>query len=178
VDKPIAAWPMMRGLIGVLVLPVAAGQLLRAPAPLRQLSTRYKSVLSVVARLLTVAIMFKAGVEVRDRLGNDAAPGLGSLVLVAGVCLTIHLVALASGLWSSKALGFDRPSQIAVAIAGSQKTLPVSLILFEEHFRNYALAVFPLVFYHFGQLIVDTFIADRLAGRPPPGEELPTEEVL
>ncbi len=85
---------------------------------------------------------------------------------MAGLCVSLHLTALFAGLWSSKALGFDRPSQIAVAFACSQKTLPVALLLFETYFKDaYPLAVVPMVFYHVGQLIVDTFIAQELARR-------------
>jgi len=94
------------------------------------------------------------------------------------VCLGIHLAALAGGFWSSRALRFDRPSQIAVAFACSQKTLPVALVLFDYFKERYPLAVVPMVLYHLGQLFVDTFIADGLAGRPLREAELPPEAVL
>jgi sodium/bile acid cotransporter 7 len=122
----------------------------------------------VLARLLTAAIMLKAAVEVRKRFdGQENPPGVAVLVLVAGVCLAIHLLALGSGWWSSRALGMDRPSRVAVALGGSQKTLPIALILFDAYFKEYPLAVIPMVFYHFGQLILDTFLADRMAGKVP-----------
>ena len=38
-------------------------------------------------------------------------------------------------------------------------------LVFERYFPNYPLVVLPLAFYHFGQLVVDTFIADWLAHR-------------
>jgi sodium/bile acid cotransporter 7 len=172
-DQILRAGPMMLKLVLVLVVPVAVGQLLRMPPALRDIATKHKPALSVAARLLTVAVMLKAAVEVRNRLGDDtSAPGFSTLLLVAVVCITIHLIALAGGLWSSRLFGFTRPRQIAVALGGSQKTLPVSLILFDAYFQeNYPLAVVPMVFYHFGQLIVDTFIADRLAGKRMPVEE-------
>jgi hypothetical protein len=42
-------------------------------------------------------------------------------------------------------------------------------LLFERYYRDaFPLAVGPLLFYHVGQLIVDTFIAERLkAGASP-----------
>jgi len=159
---------MMVKLAIVLVAPVAVGQLLRVPARLRRLATQHVTAWGVAARLLTVAVMLKAAVEVRNRLdGDTAVPGPFALVLLALLCLAIHLFGLAAGLWSGRCLGFDRDSSIAVAFGGSQKTLPVSLILFDAYFQGYPLAVIPIVFYHFGQLIADTFIAERLAGRSP-----------
>jgi len=92
--------------------------------------------------------------------------------------LMLHLAVLLFGMWSSKGLGFDRGNQIAVGIAGSQKTLPVSLILFDAYFTHFTLAVIPMVFYHFGQLIADTFIADRLAGRQAQDTESPADTMV
>jgi sodium/bile acid cotransporter 7 len=87
---------------------------------------------------------------------------------VAVACLAVHLIGLALGFWSSRALRFDRPNQIAVAIACSQKSLPVALFLYQTYSEVYPLAVIPLAIYHVGQLIVDTIIAERMAraGRP------------
>jgi sodium/bile acid cotransporter 7 len=162
----VDAGPMMLKLLLVLVVPVGIGQLLRLPASFRSMATAYKPSLSVVARLLTAAIMLKAAVEVRKRFdGREDPPAIAALILVAGVCLAVHLVALGGGWWSSRTLGMDRPSRVAVALGGSQKTLPVSLILFDAYFRQYPLAVIPMVFYHFGQLILDTFLAERMAGK-------------
>lgn len=156
---------MMGNLALVLVLPVGVGQLARAAPVLAAAADRWKGALSVLSRLLVVVIMLKAAVEVRERLGDDGATiGAGTLLLTAGVCVGTHLLALAAGVWSGKLLGMDAASRAAVAFAGSQKTLPVSLYLFEAYFRQYPLAVVPMAFYHVGQLLVDTFIADWLAG--------------
>jgi predicted Na+-dependent transporter len=164
----IDAGNMIARLFFVLVLPVAVGQLMRLGRPFARAADRAKLPMGVGARLLTLTIMLKAAVDVRNRLGSE--PGLveGWLLLeAAALCLIAHLGALAAGYWISKALRFDRPNQIAVALAGSQKTLPVALILFDAYFTAYPLALVCLVFFHVGQLVVDTFIADALARRGP-----------
>src|SRR5262249_37164337 len=134
-------------------------------------------------RLLILAIILQTAVDVRDKLGErEQTLAISSLLLAAGVCVGTHLTALLGGLWTSRGLGFDRPSQIAVAFSCSQKTLPVALVLFKEYFQEqYPLAVVSIFCYHMGQLIVDTFIADGLAGRPksePPLTALPPETVV
>jgi sodium/bile acid cotransporter 7 len=156
---------MMRELLLVLVAPVALGQLLRAFPPLVRLVYRGRAFLGVVSRLLIVSIILKAAADVAIRLTTRAdLPSPLLLSGIAGLCMGLHLTALFAGLYSGKVLGFDRPSRIAIAFAGSQKTLPVALLLFETYFKDmHPLAVVPIVFYPVGQLVLDTFIAEQLA---------------
>jgi sodium/bile acid cotransporter 7 len=176
VPVEVNAAELMRELLLFLVVPVSLGQLSRAFPPLARAVTRYRPVIGFVAQLLVFGVILKAAVGVRDALGQSA--GLATAELMASVVVAVgtHLAALTLGLWTSRGLRLDHPNQIAVAIAGSQKTLPVALLLFEGYFRErYPLAVVPLVAYHVGQLIVDTFIADALAHRKPHLPEFPPE---
>src|SRR5438034_678770 len=95
--------------------------------------------------------------------GNEATALLVTRLTTGTSCLAIHLIGLAFGFWSGRALRFDRPNQIAVAFGCSQKSLPVALFLYQTYAEAYPLAVIPLAIYHMGQLIVDTVIAERMA---------------
>jgi solute carrier family 10 (sodium/bile acid cotransporter), member 7 len=163
----VDAIAMMRELLVVLVVPVGLGQLARTAPPLARVADRGRTVLGVISRLLICSIILKAATDVASRLATRPEMLSPALLLgTAALCLGLHLTALAAGLGSGKLLRFDRPSQIAVAFAGSQKTLPVALLLFETYFKEaYPLAVVPIVFYPLGQLVADTFIAERLARR-------------
>ncbi len=166
---------MMLDLVLCLVLPVGAGQLCQTAGPLARAAIRWKMPLGVVSQLLILLILVRAAANVGTRFqeGSTALSG-GSVVVAILASLTVHLAALAGGLWGARALGFEAPARAAVAFACSQKTLPVALLLFERYFQAaYPLAVLPLTFYHFGQLIVDTFIADALAPGAPAAEEPP-----
>lgn len=155
---------LMQGLLLALVLPVALGQLIRTIPRLRRFALRQKTGLGFISKILILAIILKAAVDMFDKLNSGIATvKAGELVLVAAICLAIHLTGLSVGYWTSRAWRFDRPNQIAVAFACSQKSLPVALFLYESYFQGYPLAVIPLAFYHMGQLIVDTFIAERMA---------------
>ena len=59
---------------------------------------------------------------------------------------------------AASALKVARPDQIAVGLAGSQKTLMVGLQVSIELGFN----IIPMVAYHISQLLVNTLIADRL----------------
>jgi sodium/bile acid cotransporter 7 len=165
---------MMRDLLFTLVVPVGVGQLCRALAPVARAVTRHRQALGVVSQLLILVVLLKAAVYVSTRLSAEAAvPDALAILTVAVLCVALHLLALGGGLWSSRWFAFERPSQVAVAFACSQKTLPVALLVFERYFADYPLAVVPLAFYHFGQLLVDTLIADQLAPRPPQAAPAP-----
>jgi sodium/bile acid cotransporter 7 len=160
---------LMKGLLLVLVLPVALGQLIRAIPVLAQFASRQKTRLSYFSQFLILVIVWKAAVDVFAMLESGGTTvDLGSVLVVAAVCLSIHLTGLAAGFWSSRVLRFERPNQIAVAFACSQKSLPVALFLYESYFQAYPLAVMPLAFYHVGQLMADTLIADRMANESHP----------
>jgi sodium/bile acid cotransporter 7 len=173
-DVHLDTGPMMTSLAVVLVLPVGVAQLARGIPALANTVDRFKSPLSVVSRLLILLIMFRAAVDVGERLGSDDGT-LGTAVLLgaAAACLGTHLLALAAGMASARLFGFDRASRIAIGFAGSQKTLPVSIYLFDQYFRAFPLAVIPLAFYHVGQLVLDTFIADLLR---PGSQEKPADQ--
>jgi sodium/bile acid cotransporter 7 len=158
---------MMRDLALMLVLPVALGQLARAAPPLARFATRRQPVLSVLARLLVLLILFRAMHDLSRHLHTTpAAIEAGPLLLAAVACLATHLIALALGWWSSRQMGHPRPARIAVAFAASQKTLPVSLVLLDLVFPDRPLAMVPLLVYHAGQLTVDTILAERWAASP------------
>ena len=148
----------------VLVLPVGLGQSSRAFATMAQTAMGYKRFLGVVSRLLIFSMILKAVVDVSDRLGEQSAPlNMKGIAVAVFLCVGVHLTALSIGFWSSRLVHSDRAGQIAVAFSCSQKTLPVSLYLFDVYFKEtYPLAVVPLLAYHVGQLLVDTVIADLL----------------
>jgi solute carrier family 10 (sodium/bile acid cotransporter), member 7 len=163
---------MMMELLLVLVVPVGLGQLTRAVGPLGRFAQRNKTGLGIFSQTLILVVLLKAAVDFRISLDKqDTISGIWFLA-TGLICMGIHGTALAVGFWSSQRWGFDKPSQIAVAFAGSQKTLPVALFLLETHFRDYPLAVVPMVFYHAGQLIFDTFIAEKWAARWPGEKDL------
>lgn len=169
-DLQLDAVQMMRDLVLSLIAPVLIGQLVRWMPSGARVAERNMWTLGVVSQAIILAIVMKAGVVVGDELHKDAlweAPAIFVASVVLAVAL--HLVALVSGLFSCRWLGFNRGRQIAVAFSASQKTLPVSLMLYEQFFKDdYPFAVLPLLFYHVGQLLLDTVIAKRLAQSPPP----------
>jgi sodium/bile acid cotransporter 7 len=168
----------LRGMVGKLallvVLPMIAGQLLRQQKDVGQWAAARKRVLSALAQwgILTMVLIGATQSAVRlselswgeTIAGGDIAGG--DFVWLIVVVLTLHLCVLAAGWWLAGAFGIRRPARIAVAIAGSQKTLMVGLHVATTYFGG--LTVLPSVVYHVGQLAIDTLVADYLARHRPP----------
>lgn len=155
---------MIRDLVVVLLLPVAAGQLLRLSPALATTATRLKTPIGVVTRLLVLLLILKAAHAMMAKIDDQhAALSLETGLTTAGLCLSVHMLALAAGFWTSRWFRFTPADWSAVGISCSQKSLPMALFIFEGYFADHALAVVPILFYHVGQLLADTFIADSLA---------------
>lgn len=156
---------LMLDLVITLILPVGLGQALRLHVLLRGLANQRARVLGGLAQMFVLSIIVKAAAEVGLKARAEAHGMTLDMLGVTALCtLGLHVGTLFFGLQSSAWLGFDRPRAIAVAISCSQKTLPLALYLFHEYYREFfPLAVVPLLFFHVGQLLVDTFIARRLA---------------
>ncbi len=157
------AGEMMRKLVVVGVLPVIAGQALRRIRGVAVFADRHRTVNGTLARLLIATVLVCAaatGAAQADRL-------TGGLVLAtAAACIGVHLCGVGLGLGGGQLAGVGRSERIAIAFAGSQKTLPIGLYLFETYYRDdYPLAILPLLLYHAGQLLADTIIADVVVER-------------
>jgi sodium/bile acid cotransporter 7 len=158
---------MMTNLLLTLVVPVTLGQAARSVGRLARTADRFRVGISLVAQFLVLAIIFKAAADVGSRIhqGNTAVE-VSPLLAAALTCIGLHLGTLSAGLLSSHWLGLAQPQRIAVAFASSQKTLPVALVLFDQYFQSeFPLAILPLLLYHVGQLILDTFVAEVMAAK-------------
>jgi len=153
----------------LVVLPMATAQLLRVYRPLASLASRGKLPLGVAAQLGVLTMVLFGAVQTAERMSGAAGAGSALLdiaIMAAGV-MFVHLSMLGVGLVLARLLRLSRGDQIAVAFAGSQKTLMVGLHLSIE----LGVVVLPMVVYHVGQLLVDTVIADRMRRRGNPADQ-------
>lgn len=153
------------GLMLLIVAPIVLAQLLRQWSPIGSWATRNKKTLSWFAQIGVLTMVLIGAVSSGEKLlvaeDDSVVTTANVLLLVAGVTF-VHLAALWIGLRLSAAFGFTWPDSIAVAFAGSQKTLMVGAYV---ALAVGPLAILPMVAYHAVQLFVDTLIADRWAKR-------------
>jgi sodium/bile acid cotransporter 7 len=170
---------MMMRLVMAVMIPATFGQLIRLLPGQADFATRHKTAIGVLAQGCILVLVFKASCGAGTRLGDVAfVQQIGGLCLVWVSCIILHLAAMAVGLAGARRFGFSRADQTAVAFSGSQKTLPIGVLLATDPkmFGNPDLlgaglgvpfAVFPMLMYHASQLVVDTFIADRMVAKTP-----------
>lgn len=161
---PLAVGPLMIDLVLILVLPVLGGQALRLVPHSARFADKHRTAIGVVSQCLVLVILLRASATVGARLHQGEAVGLPWIVTASVVCaVVLHLIAVGVSFVTCRWFGFDRGQQIAVAFSASQKTIQVSLALYDHYFQSaFPYAIVPMVCYHVGQLILDTIIAKRL----------------
>lgn len=165
----------------VVLLPTLLGQAARQLPKFGATATRFKIPLGVVAQSLILLLVFSAAASAGRKL---AEPGPGftllSLLLVAASGLGLHLAAMLVAWRAGGWLKFPLPQRAAMVFAGSQKTLPIGVLLATDPSMFGAagvpFAIFPMIVYHTGQLLIDTTIAQKLAALAPAATVIPPPE--
>lgn len=153
--------PVILDLVQWLILPLAAGQLLRPW--LGAWAARHKRTINVVDRLTILLLVYTSFSDsFKQRVWSGY--GAGQLIAVVALCGGIFaLVMLATG-GVSRALGFSRADRIAAMFCGSKKTLasgvPMAKLIFGAH-PAIGLILLPIMIYHPLQLVICGVLAER-----------------
>jgi solute carrier family 10 (sodium/bile acid cotransporter), member 7 len=151
------------GLILLIVLPIVVAQVLRQWKPLGSWAVHHKKRLSLIAQFGVLTMVLIGAVncgETLEVVEHNAVLSPRNVIMMVAAVTVVHIAALWLGLQTCRALNISRPDSIAVAFAGSQKTLMVGAYL---AMAVGPLAILPMVAYHAVQLFVDTILADRWA---------------
>ena len=80
-------------------------------------------------------------------------------------CVAIHLLAMLVAWLAGGVLRLGEADRRACVIAGSQKTLPIGILVSQA--TGLPFSLLPMLMFHTSQLFVDTWVADRLRRRSP-----------
>ena len=171
VDVPAASLAVT--LLKCVAIPVAVAQAIRWLPAIAQRADGAKPQLSLAGQIGILGLVLIGAVNAGGELQNLSQPvgvaGWGSVLIAV---LLIHGVLLLAGWRLALATGLDRPEAVAVAIAGSQKTLAVGVFIAAEFSP---LAVLPMIAYHVVQLVLDTLFVDKMKGSMPDRAESSAE---
>lgn len=163
-EVAVDAQAMSMRLLTLVVAPVVLAQLLRLSPTITQAATARRPLLSYTAQCGVLIMVFfgavSAGATLAELDASSVRPLAWAAMMLAVV--SVHLILFALGWIGAGALGAGRPNQLAVAIAGSQKTLMIGL---DVALSLSGLAVLPMVAYHVSQLVIDTLLVDWLRKR-------------
>ncbi len=148
-------------LLLIVVLPIVVAQFLRMIPGVVDFATAKKPLLSIIAQAGILSIVFLGAVHSGLQLiglQEQLAHVVGQLAWMMVLVAFVHLVAWFLGYLGGGAFGYAQADRLAVAFAGSQKTLMVGLAIALEFG---GLAILPMLAYHIEQLLIDTLLADR-----------------
>lgn len=148
------------------LLPAAAGQLLRLPRQLRPRIDHHKPLFSNTAQAIILTLVFISCFRGGQRFQQEGmAQNLrhAEFAFVWGCCVGLHLAAMIAAWWLSGWVRLEEADRRACVIAGSQKTLPIGILVGTA--TGLPFAILPMLMFHASQLFIDTWIADRLARR-------------
>jgi len=154
----------VKKLAWLVVLPVVLAQLMRRLGAATW-ADRMRTRLSAWGQLGILAMVVFGSVASGNSFNADRGDG-GVFLLLSGCVLLlaavlVHCSSLLLGIVSANAAGMGRESQIAIGIAGSQKTLMIGL----QIAIDCGVSVIPMIVYHLSQLVIDTVVADHWRGR-------------
>ena len=156
----ISFGPIATKLLLVVFLPIVVAQCSRIIRPVGVWASGHKTHLGIVAQVGILIIVFMGSIQTGHRMGEaDLGGQFGYLAMGIVMVIAIHCVTLTVGLYGTRWVGLTRAERIAVAFSGSQKTLMIGLTTSLE----LNVSILPIVAYHAMQLIIDTFIANRMA---------------
>lgn len=160
----ISPWGQVRSLLLWVVIPLLIGQAVRRFTSPRWV-TRHRTKLSNAAQIGILMMVCFGSVASADRLSsNPSAGGWIEIVAAGSLAIAIHLAAFYLGIQAARAIGAAPPSQIAVGISGSQKTLMVGL----QIGLDFGVSILPMIIYHVSQLMIDTLLVNRWVKLHPP----------
>ena len=145
-----------------VVVPIALAQLARRHRQSAVWATHAKPLLSKLALIGVLVMVFLGAVKMGLRFDNqaDLPISIRELLTTAIILISVHVTVFWLGIFIAKIIGLPRPKQIAVGFSGSQKTLMIGL----STAVNLGFNIIPIVMYHSLQLIVDAVFAERLKG--------------
>lgn len=155
-----------------VLVPTLLGQVMLWSRSGREFARRKRREINLVSQgivllIVSVAAM-KGGWELRHQ---TTWPALSDFGTMAVSCLVVHVVGLAGGWYGGEWLRLTPEERIATAIAGSQKTLPVGLLIATDPAvvpGSMPFVTFPLLVFHATQLVLDTALADAWRARHAP----------
>lgn len=167
--------PVIVNLAITVLTPTILGQAARFAPWLGGVAKQYRTTIGIIAQCLVLVIVFKASINAGGELQRQSTwPAGVEFFAITGACAGIHLAAMLIAHLGGRAVGIARDDRVATLFAGSQKTLPVGLLVAAmpaiTHGRALPFITFPILIFHASQLLMDSAIADRLGQLVP--EEL------
>ena len=145
------------------LLPAMLGQLARKPARVCRFVDDNKPWFSNGAQCIILTLVFVSAFRGAVRFeGDGMIENLrhAEFATVWICCIALHCAAMVVAWTLSGAFGLPDADRRACVIAGSQKTLPIGILVSDATGMPFSLL--PMLMFHASQLFIDTWVADRM----------------
>lgn len=157
VSLPVGA--MILKLLLVLVLPVILAQFTR------RLFKKFVEVIQPYTKAVSKFVVLVIVLTGASAASSEILNHLGTAMLIILLVAALHIIMLFVSSLYLRIVKAKRETKSAVLFTSTQKTLPASLLIWESYFASYTLAPLVLVLHHMVQLIIDSFVVNRLGKR-------------
>ena len=162
--------PVILKLAFLVILPLCIGLLIKFYAKSDYIDRLYNK-LQNINQSLILGMVWMALSQTRNVILGDGKK-IGIILLLV---FAFHIILLVSVYLLTVLFGLGQGKRESVIFMGSQKTLPLSVILQTTLFPQYGLALAVCVLHHIVQLIVDGYIMGKIKNRlqfPVPQEPI------
>ncbi|MEP3482638.1 MAG: bile acid:sodium symporter [Fuerstiella sp.] len=153
-------------LVLTALVPAILGQTLRLHGRLTDTVDRNKRIISTVAQSIILTLVFVSAFRGgRQFSGGQLSENLRhtEFLLVWLCCVSLHLVAMWIAWKAAVRLKVAEADARACVIAGSQKTLPIGIVLSDA--SGMPFSILPMLMFHASQMFIDTAVAAKLKAR-------------
>lgn len=154
---PVGA--MILKLLLVLVLPVILAQFIR------RLFRKFVEVIQPYTKAVSKFVVLVIVLTGASAASSEIRNHFGTAMLIILLVAVLHIIMLFVSSLYLRIVKAKHGTKSAVLFTSTQKTLPASLLIWESYFASYALAPLVLVLHHMVQLIIDSFVVNRLGKR-------------
>lgn len=148
--------PMMIKIGALVLLPLLCGLTLRNKLP--TLAQPLLPHTTRVSQIGILSVVWMASCQGRSTIVSN----LDSIVIVLLVTFSFHLILLMVGMVLTRIFRIGKGRRESVIFMGTQKTLPLSLILQVSLFPEFGVALVVCVLHHITHLAMDGFLVPRL----------------
>ncbi len=145
-------------LFALVVVPLAIGIIVKKF--LLNIKSKTKNRMQVLNQILVLGIVFMAASGAHDMFGSN----FKQLSIVVLIVTVFHLALLLFSFCGTKIFRIGKGRYESVIFMGSQKTLPLSVIIQLTYFSEYSVALLVCVVHHFIHLMIDGYISVKIKG--------------
>jgi len=146
-------------LFSLVVVPLTIGLIAKSYFVTIKQETKKK--MQILNQILVLGIVFMAGSGASDMFSND----FKQLFMIIIIVTAFHLILLFFSYYSTKLFRIGKGRYESVIFMGSQKTLPLSVIIQLTYFSEYSVALLVCVVHHFIHLMIDGYISVKIKSK-------------